>query len=118
MNNFCSKCGNMLTDAEKGSNICTNCSNIANAQNNNSTKKVRFHWEIPFILFIQYVVFQIINIVINIVNSTNNNECIENCETVLSNIFRFLNLFSIILAIFIVPSFIAVLIIYLVRKNK
>lgn len=127
MSKFCGNCGKELDD---NAVFCANCGNQTNEQinktitNNSSKKKVKFHWEMPFILFIQFIVVKLIYFIINSVNSTNVNECIQNlgdnCNdpSVLMNIMNFINRFSTILVIFVVPSFIVVLIVYLVQKGK
>lgn len=127
MSKFCGNCGKELDD---NAVFCANCGNQTNEQintaitNNSSKKKVKFHWEIPFILFIQFIVVEILRIIINLVNNEKVNECIQNlgdnCNdpSVLMNIMNFIKTFSIFLAIFIVPSFIAILIVYLVQKGK
>lgn len=122
----CDNCGNIVDGSVK---FCPNCGKSLNVNNNyninnDTAKKVNFHWGIPFILFIQFIVVEILRTIINLVNNAKINECIQNlgdnCSdpSVLMNIMNFIKTFSIFLAIFIVPSFIAVLIVYLVQKGK
>lgn len=119
MANFCGNCGRPLEDNA----VCTYCNNTLNNQNNNVVmntsspkKKVRFHWEIPFILFIQYVLVFIIIFVVEAARFSSS-ECIEfGCES--STIMNGISTFSTILCAFTFPSLIAVIIVYIVQKGK
>lgn len=125
MSKFCSNCGQQLDD---NAVFCNNCGNsLSNQVSNNNTentsfskKKVKFHWGIPFTLFIQFIIVKVIYSTFNIISNVNSNDCIENCDnnSIFMNIINFINRFSTILAIFIIPSLIAVIIIYVVQKGK
>lgn len=119
MAKFCSNCGGVLEDNA----VCTYCNNTLNDQNNNvvvnnndSKKKVRFHWEIPFIIFIQWILVWLVNFVVNMPSG----ECLDiACEpTSFESIMNVIRTFSTILCTFTIPSLIAVIIVYVVQKGK
>ena len=118
----CNNCGNIVDDSVK---FCPNCGKSLNANNNDiinndTAKKVKFHWEIPFVLFIQFIIVRLIYSVVRITSDINARECIENCNdsSMIMSIISFINKISTVLAIFVIPSIIIVLIVYLVQKGK
>lgn len=126
MSKFCGNCGKELDD---NTVFCANCGNSLGNQDNNivennnintAKSKTKFHWGIPFTLFIQFIIVKLVYGTFNIISNVNSNDCIENCNnnSIFMIIMNFINRFSTILAIFIIPSLIAVLIIYLVQKGK